>query len=167
MIYYGTFLLFFIALTIVPIIVGFFFRNKYIRYFCWLMSIPFLSMTISTIYKHTSDIDKQTSIFLGRYYIDTSKSVYKNGNLRNYLKLTLEVKSDNSFVFNDTSFFLSKKGTWKFYDTEDGGFVRCSFPNSGYETEVLVGNDFWGFQQSCFRDGSNGDVIYFQKVKNK
>jgi hypothetical protein len=166
MIYYGTILLFFIALTILPIILGFFFKNKYVRYFCWLMSIPFLSMSISTIRKHSTDIDKQTSIFLGSYQIDTKKSIYKNGDLTNYQGLTLKINSNNSFVFNDTSIFLSKNGTWEFYDTEDGGFVRCRFPNSTYKTEVFVGNDLWGFQQSCFRNGSNGDIIYFRKVKN-
>lgn len=166
MIYYETILFFFIALTIAPIIVGLLFKNKYIRYFCWLMSIPFLSMTISTIRKHSSDINKQTSTFLGIYQIDTIKSVYKNGFLTNYHGLTLKVNSNNSFVFSDTSIFLSKKGTWKFYDTEDGGFVRCRFPNSSYETEVFAGNNFWGFQQDCFRNGCCGDVIYFKKVKN-
>ena len=125
MIYYGTILLFFIALTVVPIVVGFLFKNKSIRYFCWLISIPFLSMTISTIRKHSTDIDKQTSVFLGNYIIDTNKSVYKNGDLTNYQTLTLKVNSNNTFIFSDTSFFLSKKGTWKFYDTEDGGFIRC------------------------------------------
>lgn len=131
------------------------------------MCIPFLSMTISTIRKHSSDIDKKSSVFLGSYIIDTSKSIYKNGTLTNYQTLTLKVNSNNSFVLSDTSFFLSKKGTWKFYNTEDGGFVRCRFPNSNYETEVLAGNGLWGFQQSCFRGGSNGDVIYFKKVNNK
>jgi len=149
----------------VPVIAGLFFKNKYVRYFCWLMSLPFLAITISTIRKHSSDIDKQTSEFLGNYRIDTSKSVYKNGDLTNYQELTLKINSDNSFVFSDTSIFFSKKGIWKFYSTEDGGFVRCRFPNSNYETEVLAANDLWGFQQNCFRNGSNGDVIYFKKVK--
>ena len=166
MIYYGTILLFFIALTIVPIIAGFFFKNKYVRYFCWLMSIPFLAMTISTISKHSSDIDKQTSPFLGNYQIDTSKSIYKNRDLKNYHRLTLKINPNNTFVFSDTSIFLSKNGTWEFYDTEDGGFVRCRFPNITYETEVFAGNELWGFQQSCFRNGSNGDVIYFKKTKD-
>jgi hypothetical protein len=166
MIYYGTILFLFIALTIIPIIVGFLFKNKYIRYFCWLMSIPFLAITISTIQKHSSDIDKQTSTFLGSYQIDTIKSIYKNGGLTNYQGLTLKVNSNNSFVFSDTSLFLSKNGTWKFYDTEDGGFVRCRFPNSTYETEVIAGNNLWGFQRTCFKNGSDGDVIYFKKIKS-
>jgi len=130
------------------------------------MSIPFLSMTISTIRKHSSDIDKQTSTFLGSYQIDTINSVYKNGVLSNYHELTLKVNSNNSFVFSDTSIFLSKNGTWEFYDTEDGGFLRCRFSNSTYETEIIAGNNSWGFQQNCFRNSSNGDVIYFRKVKN-
>lgn len=114
MIYYGTILLFFIALTIVPIVVGFLFKNKYIRYFCWLISIPFLSLTNSTIRKHSTDINNQTSDFLGNYIIDTSKSVYKNGNLTNHQKLTLKVNSNNTFLFSDTSFSFQKKARGSF-----------------------------------------------------
>jgi hypothetical protein len=163
MIYYETLLFFFILLTIAPIIVGFIVKNKPIRYFCWLISLPLLFLTISTINKHSSDVNKQTSIFLGSYKIDTSKSVYKFGTLAMYQRLTMTVNSNNTFEFSDTSMFPSKKGSWKFYSTEDGGFVRCSFPDRTYETLVFAGNDYWGFQHDCFRNGNNDDVIYFKK----
>jgi hypothetical protein len=87
------------------------------------MCLPFLGITISTISKHSSDVDKQTGRFLGVYQIDTTKSVYKNGDLSKYSKLAMTVSSNNSFVFNDSSMFPALKGTWKFYSTEDGGFV--------------------------------------------
>lgn len=131
------------------------------------MSLPFLFITISTIRKHSSDVNKQISKFLGSYQIDTSKSVYKVGSLTNYQSLTMIVNSNNTFEFNDTSMFPSKEGKWKFYSTEDGGFVRCSFSDRNYETLVFAGNDYWGFQPNCFRNGSNNEVIYFKKVDNK
>ncbi len=77
------------------------------------------------------------------------------------------VNSNNTFEFSDTSMFPSKKGSWKFYSTEDGGFVRCSFPDRTYETLVFAGGDYWGFQHDCFRNGSNDDVIYFKKLTGK
>ena len=156
--------MFFIILTVIPIIIGLFIRNKPIRYFFWLISIGPLSLTISTINKHSSDVDRQTSVFLGNYVIDTSKSVYKMGTLKKYQKLTLTVNSNNTFQFDDTSMFPSKNGKWKFYSTEDGGFVRCRFSNEKYETEVFAGDGLWGFQQSSFENSSTGDIIYFRKI---
>jgi hypothetical protein len=155
--------MFFILLTIAPIIVGFIVKNKAIRYFCWLISLPLFFLTISTINKHSSEVSKQTSMFLGSYKIDTSKSVYKFDTLAKYQSLTMIVNSNNTFEFSDTSMFPSKKGSWKFYSTEDGGFVRCSFPGRTYESLVFVGDDYWGFQHDCFRNGNNYDVIYFKK----
>ncbi len=73
------------------------------------------------------------------------------------------VNSNNTFEFSDTGMFPSKNGSWKFYSTEDGGFVRCSFPDRTYETLVFAGDDYWGFQHDCFRNGNTGDVIYFKK----
>jgi hypothetical protein len=128
------------------------------------MCLPFLGITISTITKHSSDVEKQTKRFLGLYQIDATKSIYKVGGLEKYQGLSMSVKPNNSFVFSDSSMFPSVNGTWKFYSTEDGGFVRCSFPGMAYETLVFAGNGFWGFQQGCFRNGSSGDVIYFRKV---
>jgi hypothetical protein len=163
MIYYETLLFFLIVLSIIPLIVGFLFKNRAARYFWWLISLPFLSITVLTIHKHSSDIDKQTKEFLGEYHLDTNISIYKHGDLTTYRGLTLNINSDKSFVFGDTSVFLSVKGTWKFYSTEDGGFVRCRFPNSTYETEVIAGGGLWGFRQRFFKNGSDGDVIYFRK----
>ncbi len=103
-------------------------------------------------------------MLLGTCKIDTAKPVYKFSTLVNYQRLTLTVNSNNTFELSDTSMFLSKKGSWEFYSTEDGGFVRCSFPDRTYETLVFSGNDYLGFQHDCFRNSSNGDVIYFKKA---
>ena len=155
----------FILLTIILIIVGFIARIKFIRHFCWLISLPFLFLAISTINKHSSDVEKQTSMFLGSYKIDTSRSVYRFSALTKYQDLTMTVYLNNTFVFSDTSMFLSKSGHWKFYSTEDGGFVRCTFSGRSYESLVFAGNDYWAFQHGCFRNGANDDVIYFKKRK--
>lgn len=127
------------------------------------MCIPFLFLTISTINKHSSDNKKYTNQFLGKYKIDFQKSVYKNGDLTNYKNLTLTVNPNNTFVFNDSSIFPSKKGRWRFYSTEDIGFIRCSFPEMSHEIEVFAGDSLWGFQNGCFRSGTSGDIIYFRK----
>ena len=80
--------------------------------------------------------------------------------------LTMTVNSNKTFAFSDSSMFPSLKGTWKFYATEDGGFVRCTFPDRSYETLVFAGNGFWGFQHDCLINGSNNDVIYFKRADN-
>ena len=163
MIYYETLVLFFILLGIIAIIIGFVVKNRLIRFFFWLLSIPVLFLTISTINKHSYAINKQTSVLLGTYKIDTSKSVYRYNTLTNHQNLTMIVKPDKTFEFSDTSMFPSKKGTWKYYPTEDGGFVRCSFSDWKYESLVFTNGGFWGFQHGCFRNGKNDDIIYFKK----
>ena len=130
------------------------------------MCLPFLGITVSTIRKHSSDVKKQTREYLGLYQIDTAKSIYNSGDFSRYRNLAMTVYSNNTFVFSDSSMFPSLKGTWKFYATEDGGFVRCTFPTLTYETLVFAGNGFWGFQEGCFKNGSNNDVIYFKKKDN-
>jgi hypothetical protein len=163
MIYYGTFLIFYIVLTIVPIAIGFIFKSKPLRYFSWLIGSVFFCMTISLISTHSASVERQTKDFLGVYKIDLQKSTYKNGDLTKYQDLIMTVNEDNTFYFNDTSIFLSQNGEWIFKSTEDGGFVNCKFFGEDYEILAFVENNSWGFQQVCFRNGSNGDVIYFKK----
>lgn len=166
MINYETLLIFLIILTIIPLVAGFYFKNKTARYFSWLMSIPFLSITISTINKHSEDINKQTQKFIGLYRIDTIKSMYKAEDLSKYQNLEMVVNPDQSFVINDTSIFLFQKGSWEFHDTEDGGYVSSIFPSILDNASVYVGNNLWGFSYRCLKKGDVNDVIYFRKVKD-
>jgi hypothetical protein len=167
MIYYETLVLFFVLLGIIAIIIGFVVKNRPIRYFFWLLSIPVLFLTISTINKYSYAANKQTSLFLGTYKIDTSKSVYRYYTLVNHQNLTMIVKPNKTFEFSDTSMFPSKNGSWKFYPTEDGGFVKCGFSDRKYESLVFANGEFWGFQHDCFRNGKNDDIIYFKKQTEK
>ena len=77
------------------------------------------------------------------------------------------VKPNNTFEFSDTSMFPSRNGIWKFYSTEDGGFVRCGFSDRKYESLVIANGEFWGFQHDCFQNGNNDDIIYFKKQPEK
>jgi hypothetical protein len=167
MIYYETLVLFFALLGIAAIVIGFVIKARYIRYFIWLLSVPLFILAISTINKHSYAVNKQTSVFLGTYKIDISKSVYEYNTLANHQNLTMIVKPNKTFEFSDTSMFPSKKGTWKYYPTEDGGFVKCSFSDRKYESLVFTNGNFWGFQHDCFQNGKNDDILYFKKETEK
>ena len=164
MIYYETLLFLFILLAVIPVIVGSIVRSKPIRYFCWLLSLPFLLMTLSTIQKHSADIKKQTSKFCGTFILDTSKSKYDNIDLGKHKNLLLKVTQDKSFFFvGDTIPFIKQYGSWKFTDNEDGGYLECFIEAKQISAFISIDNQVWTFKSDCLRNSVGTDIIYFKR----
>ena len=113
MIYYETLVILFFGVAIVPFIVGFLFKSKSIRYFCWSMGMLLLFLPISTIIKHSSDIEETTSQFLGVFKVDKERSIYLGEKLKNVKDIKLAVTSDETFMLiGDTFPFIADSGTW-------------------------------------------------------
>ena len=162
MIYYETLVLLFFGVAIVPFVVGFLFKSKSIRYFCWSMGVLLLFLPISTIITHRSDVEKTTSQFLGIFKVDKEQSIYLGEKLKSSQDITLAVTSDETFMLiGDTSPFIADSGTWEFHDNEDGGYVELYMNKKPVRAYRSLDNNVWRFESDCLTNGISGDIIYF------
>jgi len=163
---YGSVLGFFILLLIGAFLLSLLFTSKYkvLRYILWGLSGCLLALSIWIVINHSHMISANEKRFVGQLYLDLEKSVYDSTILAQYQNLVLTVKEDNSFTLSqNTSFFPSNKGHWKYFDDGDIALITASFHEGSQEFQFSANPAQWTFESYSSKSLRNGQKIVFSK----
>jgi hypothetical protein len=161
MFYIGIYIFFLAAITVIFLSIGFFTTKKSNQLVFKFIGFFFFLLTIIAFFNKNNYTNKRINEFIGLYKFDSLSRLPNLDSLKQFKTLTLLVKENGEFVFNQkNTLFPSTIGNWEFHDTEDEGYIYCTFPGIKRQYLVSAWNRGWTF------NGDINNVIFFTKISD-